>query len=159
MRSDDGAESPVTPQRDVTVRIPADLYERLLEQASASGVSLDEAASVALQRGLAGDESRATPSRLGTSRDILRPPDMDARAPSYAWTEDLVPSLPQRFRKYVAELLFDDERILMFLHRPAFDDGRHHALESTAHQRRSLAHHCPHGPDDSGCDPARSDVH
>jgi hypothetical protein len=119
--SDD--EAPEAPKHNVTLRIPAALHQRLLEQAQVADISLDEAASLAIERGLLARESRTTPLRLGTSWDIPRPPGIDALTPSYAWTEDLVPSLPLRFRKYVSELLFDDERVLMFVHRPAFTNG------------------------------------
>jgi hypothetical protein len=123
MRTVSDDDAPKAPKHDATLRIPAALYQRLLEQARAGGVSLDEAASLAIERGLLPSEPHIKPPRVGTSRDIPRPAGTDALTPSYAWTEDLVPSLPLRFRKYVSELLFDDERILMFVHRPAFTIG------------------------------------
>lgn len=38
----------------------------------------------------------------------------------YTWAENMVPRLPLRFQRFVEELLFDDERILFFLHHPPF---------------------------------------
>ena len=38
----------------------------------------------------------------------------------HTWAENLLPTVPFRFQKYVDELLFDDERILLFVDRPPF---------------------------------------
>jgi hypothetical protein len=38
----------------------------------------------------------------------------------HTWAENLLFTLPQRFQNYVAELLFDDERILFYVERPPF---------------------------------------
>jgi hypothetical protein len=38
----------------------------------------------------------------------------------HTWAENLLPTIPSRFQKYVEELLFDDERILFFVDRPPF---------------------------------------
>lgn len=49
-------------------------------------------------------------------------PSKESRGP-HTWAENLLFRLPLRFQDYVAELLFDDERILFYLDRPPF---RHH---------------------------------
>lgn len=49
-------------------------------------------------------------------------PSKECRGP-HTWAENLLFRLPLRFQDYVAELLFDDERILFYLDRPPF---RHH---------------------------------
>ncbi len=49
--------------------------------------------------------------------------DEDDRGP-HTWAENLLPTIPFRFQKYVDELLFDDERILFFVERPAFKPKR-----------------------------------
>lgn len=61
----------------------------------------------------------------GASSHIERLRAVDPMVPPYAWHDDLRGSLPARFQKYAAELLFDDERVIFFLHRPAFARRRH----------------------------------
>jgi hypothetical protein len=46
-------------------------------------------------------------------------PSREAGGP-HTWAENLLFTLPQRFQNYVAELLFDDERILFYVERPPF---------------------------------------
>jgi hypothetical protein len=46
-------------------------------------------------------------------------PSKDGGGP-HTWAENLLFSLPLRFQNYVAELLFDDERILFYIDRPSF---------------------------------------
>jgi hypothetical protein len=51
-------------------------------------------------------------------------PGSGSSALPYTWAERLVPRLPLRFQRYVADLLFQDERILFFLHHPSFAASR-----------------------------------
>jgi inorganic pyrophosphatase len=47
-------------------------------------------------------------------------PGEPSEAEPYSIAEQAVPLLPLRFQEYIARELLDDERILMFIHRPAF---------------------------------------
>lgn len=63
--------------------------------------------------------------RYGAAWLAKAPPREDGReAEPHTWAEHLLPTLPLRFQKYLAELLYPDERILFFAERPPFKHGR-----------------------------------
>ena len=119
--------SPV-PGADLTV--PPTMLEQIDDVAATRGWSREAALMQILTAGLArlranGSSSTqaAMPSHGPLAHAAWRaaaPANPDRPLASHEWAENLVPTLPLRFQHYIADLLFDDERILYFLHRPPF---------------------------------------
>lgn len=143
---DTDASSEAQAARRVTLDLPAALYDAVVRLAHQRGCSTDAAlielvsravdaggAEVALRPGLHPVSARAgLPGTASAAPSAWRahaawraeaPPSADGAARPHEWAEDLVPTLPLRFQKYIAELLFDDERILFVLYRPPFKLG------------------------------------
>lgn len=67
--------------------------------------------------------------KVGATWLVTAPTDgRKAEGEPHTWAENLLPSLPLRFQKYVAGLLMDDERILFFLERTPFRAGAQRRL-------------------------------
>jgi hypothetical protein len=118
----------------VTLELPHHLHKGALRIAAERHCSEDDAILQLLEeavtrRGLDGKQPAGTarapsPARqVPTARAAWRveaPSTVERPAGAHEWAENLLPTLPLRFQRYVAELLFDDERILFFLHRLPF---------------------------------------
>jgi len=108
-----------------------DDVERLAPDASPC-IFLDRDAAAGRIRTQTERAKRAQAAARGTSRAIpywstgtmrgLRSQGIEGEPHTFA--EYAVPLLPLRFQEYVARMLLDDERILLFLHRPAFRTAR-----------------------------------
>ena len=120
-------------EQAVTVRleVPLPLLDEVNRVAEKRGCSRDGALLHVLAMGL--EQLRAngaSPARrqapyparpaVQAAWRAIAPANSDRPLASHEWAENLLPTLPLRFQKYIAELLFDDERILYFLHRPPF---------------------------------------
>jgi hypothetical protein len=117
----------------VTVRLelPLPLLDEVNRVAENRGCSRDDALLHVLAMGLEQLRSNgASPARrqapyparaaVQAAWRAVAPANSDRPLASHEWAENLLPTLPLRFQKYIAELLFDDERILYFLHRLPF---------------------------------------
>jgi hypothetical protein len=119
------------PAHRLTVGVPERMYDELSRFAQGQGLSVDDALLHLLSVGLfrSHEEASGTPvSRVTPSLSAWRAhPPVDAERPleRYEWAEQLATHLPFRFQKYVAQLLFDDERVLYFCQRPPFTRATH----------------------------------
>lgn len=111
--------------------VPQGLLEAADKLAASLGLSREEALLHLIARGVehrsvngtAQASMREAPALLPIAHAAWRataPPATDRPLAGHEWAENLVPTLPLRFQKYIAELLFDDERILCFVQRPSF---------------------------------------
>jgi hypothetical protein len=117
-------DPPARPHGD-PVHLPESLRGDLARLAAARGWSLDDAVARVLAEGVrrlsknGARQDGAAPASSAAWRAV-RPRGLDPGTGDHEWAEELLPTLPLRFQKYVSELLFDDERILYFLHRLSF---------------------------------------
>jgi hypothetical protein len=123
--TDESISDPQARPHGDPVHLPESLRGDLARVAAARGWSLEDAVARALAEGVrrlgknGAQPTRAAPPSSAAWR-AMRPIGLDPRIGDHEWAEQMLPTLPLRFQKYVSELLFDDERILYFLHRLPF---------------------------------------
>jgi hypothetical protein len=117
--------------RRFTVDLPPEVYETVLRLAAERGCTAQDVLADLLSHAIEAEvpapreqpvepmEPAAKRQRAHAAWRATAPPSSAGASP-HEWAERLVEYLPLRFQKYIEELLFDDERILFFLYRPAF---------------------------------------
>lgn len=125
MKHDDRSKQPDESIHQLSLGIPDELYRQLVALSRERGVPLNQASLQALRDGALALQSTASDTRrpavpsTGAAWRVPPPPvGAERHLAHYEWAEDLSRALPLRFQRYVAQLLFDDERILFFLQRP-----------------------------------------
>jgi inorganic pyrophosphatase len=124
------AVDPVLARARAIAELPEAARAAVLAEAAGGELGDAAAAEAAVRVGIEAELRARAAARQGRGTvpawktADARPPVVDGcEAPPHTFAEQAVPLLPARFQEYIARALLPEERILMFIHRPALAMG------------------------------------